>query len=299
MDTGTLWSAQIQGIWTLYASRLLRFDARYDAWYRPLLDLDGARKILEIGCGPGALAGALCRMYPEAAVTGIDRDRDFVSFAKAHVPRVDFLTGDATALPFPDDSFDATVSHTVSEHVETDAFFGEQYRVLRDGGICVVLSSRRGFSVPAPCLAMTETEKWFWDRLEPLPDPAAEYIARYPLDAQELPLAMEKYGFRDVRSGYVTIALTPDDPGTPADMAHAIIDEERYCMCEAVEAAKRKYPLVVTEEETAAVLSAIAEKFDRRVRQYDSGKRIWDTAVSVIQIVRGVKRWYDNTEKAQ
>ena len=60
-------------------------------------------------------------------------------------------------------------------------------------------------------------------------------------------------------------------------------------MCEAVEAAKRKYPLVVTEEETAAVLSAIAEKFDRRVRQYDSGERIWDTAVSVIQVVRGVK----------
>ena len=100
---------------------------------------------------------------------------------------------------------------------------------------------------------------------------------------------MEKYGFRDVRSGYVTIALTPDDPGTPADMAHAIINEERYCACEAVEAARRKYPLVVTEEETAAVLSAIAEKFDRRVRQYDSGERIWDTAVSVIQVVRGVK----------
>ncbi len=34
MDTGTLWSAQIQGIWTLYASRLLRFDAHYDVMSR-------------------------------------------------------------------------------------------------------------------------------------------------------------------------------------------------------------------------------------------------------------------------
>ena len=73
MDTGNVWSEQIQGIRTLYASRLLRFDARFDTQYRTLFDIDNARQILEIGCGPGALAGSLCRMYPEVAVTGIDR----------------------------------------------------------------------------------------------------------------------------------------------------------------------------------------------------------------------------------
>ena len=31
------------------------------------------------------------------------------------------------------------------------------------------------------------------------------------------------------------------------------------------------------------------EKFDRRLRQYDNGEKVWDTAVVVIQVVRGVK----------
>ena len=289
MDMTTFWSEQVQGIRTLYDSRLLRFDVRYDAQYLPQFALDGARRILEIGCGPGALCGALCRMYPYAAVTGIDRDANFVSFARAHVPHAVFQQGDAAALPYADGSFDATISNTVSEHIEHDAFFGEQHRVLREGGICVVLSTRSGFSVPAPCLAMTETEKRFWDKLAPLPDPAREQVGLHGMDAQALPTTMEKYGFRDVHTGYVTIALTPDDPDTPPETAHTIMEADRSGAMEAVEAAGRKHPDVITAEETAAVLSAIGEKFDRRLRQYDNGEKVWDTAVVVIQVVRGVK----------
>ena len=42
MDTGNVWSEQIQGIRTLYASRLLRFDARFDTQYREQLELTSA-----------------------------------------------------------------------------------------------------------------------------------------------------------------------------------------------------------------------------------------------------------------
>ena len=54
----TVWSQFIQGENTLYYSRKLRFCDVFAERYRSLLKLDGRRrlKILEVGCGPGALA---------------------------------------------------------------------------------------------------------------------------------------------------------------------------------------------------------------------------------------------------
>ena len=58
--------------------------------YKALFQLDEKKKltILEIGCGPGALAGALHRWYPEAEITAIDRDSEFIAFAKEHEPGI-------------------------------------------------------------------------------------------------------------------------------------------------------------------------------------------------------------------
>ena len=142
----TVWSDHIQGVLTLYLSRQLRFDDRFKEQYLKLFRLEKkkALKILEIGCGPGALAGALHRWYPEAEITGIDRDTKFIEYARAHEPRVTFLEGDALKLPFADGTFDVTISNTVSEHVEPSRFYTEQKRVLKEGGVCIVLSARKG-----------------------------------------------------------------------------------------------------------------------------------------------------------
>lgn len=96
-----IWSKRIQGIGTLYYSRKLRFDDMFFEQYKPLFGFDENKnlKILEIGCGPGALAGALRRWYKNAEITAIDRDSEFVTFAKEHEPEITFIEGDATALP--------------------------------------------------------------------------------------------------------------------------------------------------------------------------------------------------------
>ena len=178
-----VWSQYIQGCMTLFASRRLRFHDRFRDRYLPLFDLsDKPLRILEIGCGPGALAEALHRWYPKAEITGLDRDREFVHFAREHVPGVEFLEGDATALPFQDGSFDAAISNTVQEHVEPSAFFGEQLRVLKPGGVCLVLSSRRGLHAAAPCLAWNEEERAFWDKVTTLDDSMERFsVARYAM----------------------------------------------------------------------------------------------------------------------
>lgn len=288
----TLWSDYVQGIKTLYLSRKLRFDDIFFGQYKTLFDIDTERNlnILEIGCGPGALATSLHRWYPNAEITAIDRDSNFITYAKSSAPEINFLEGDAEKLPFCDCAFDITISNTVSEHIEPSKFFGEQMRVLKPGGICLVLSSRRGITSKAECLEMSDTEKKFWQKAESEYDTTYDKysICKYPMSESALPLEMEKYGFKNIRSGYALIDLTPDDPKYSANMAHDMINADRYTSIEAVDAAVR-YNKNINADEAEKVKNIINEKYDKRTALYDDGKKQWDTSVSIIMVVRGVK----------
>lgn len=288
----TIWSDYVQGIKTLYLSRKLRFDDIFFGQYKTLFDIDTERNlnILEIGCGPGALATSLHRWYPKAEITAIDRDSNFITYAKSSAPEINFLEGDAEKLPFCDCAFDITISNTVSEHIEPSKFFGEQMRVLKPGGICLVLSSRRGITSKAECLEMSDTEKKFWQKAESEYDTTYDKysICKYPMSESALPLEMEKYGFKNIRSGYALIDLTPDDPKYSANMAHDMINADRYTSIEAVDAAVR-YNKNINADEAEKVKNIINEKYDKRTALYDDGKKQWDTSVSIIMVVRGVK----------
>jgi ubiquinone/menaquinone biosynthesis C-methylase UbiE len=280
----TIWSDNIQGVMTLFLRRKLRFDDLFSEQYRKLFRLDRKTemRILEIGCGPGALAGALQRWYPDSRITAIDRDSNFIAFAKEHYPAVDFMEGDAVALPFEDGTFDVTISNTVQEHVEPAAFWGEQYRVLKPGGICLCLSARRGIRCIAACLEMTEPEKVFWDHQ---PDGESELrkyqVGRYAMAESEIPAAMEKYGFGNVSAGYAVIDLTPDDPKYSPVMAEAMIEADRQNDIEAIKSAR--------SEQEEQMISIVNGKYDKRIRLYRAGVRQWDTSVSVTMILRGEK----------
>ena len=284
-DVSSIWSEHIQGVMTLYLSRKLRFDdcffGRYESVFA--LDRDKELKILEIGCGPGALAGSLHRWYPRAQITGIDRDSRFISFARKNVEGVSFLEGDATRLPFADASFDVTISNTVQEHIEPGAFWGEQRRVLKPGGVCLCLSARKGLRCGAPCLEMTDEEKAFWDSLPQPEDEFEKYgVCRYPMSEAELPASMERHGFTNVSTGYAVIDLTPDDPKYPPGTAEAMIEEGRQADLEAIRSAH--------SDRDDKAMAAVNRKYDERLRLYRAGIRQWDTSVSVTMIVRGVKR---------
>ena len=71
----------------MYLSRKLRFDdvffTQYDKHFN--LDHDKDMNILEIGCGPGALTESLHRWYPNAIITAIDRDSNFIKFAQENI----------------------------------------------------------------------------------------------------------------------------------------------------------------------------------------------------------------------
>lgn len=287
-----IWSKHIQGANTLYYSRRLRFDDMFAKQYKELFELDEEKniKILEIGCGPGALAGALRRWYPKAEITAVDLDSEFIRFAKEHESGIIFKEGDITALPFEDSSFDAVISNTVSEHIEPAAFYGEQRRILKPNGVCLVLSSRRGICVPADCMSPGEYEKRFWEKARKHDNTLSKYsVGKYSQNEAELPAAAESFGFKDIRTGFVTAALTPDDPRYSSEFARSIINADRYSDIDSADSVLYTMPKFFSVRETEEVKRIINAKYDARIALYDRGEKQWDTNVSIIMVIRALR----------
>lgn len=288
-----IWSKYIQGTNTLYYSRKLRFDDLFEQQYKQLFDLDTSRnlKVLEIGCGPGALAGAIHRWYSNAEITAIDRDSEFIRFASEHEDGILFMEGDATRLPFEDDIFDVTISNTVAEHIEPSKFYGEQLRVLKPGGKCLVLSSRRGININPSCVtALNDFEKAFWEKVQKYDTSLETYsVCQYPMSEAEMPVAMEKYGFRNIRTGYATIDLTPDHPKFNRQLAYDMINAERYSTLDSIDSVIETMPEHFTVDEAAEMKRLANIKYDTRIEQYNRGEKQWDTNVSLIMVIQGTK----------
>ena len=286
------WSDRIQSIGTLDSSRKLRFSDRFQNAYTELFRLEEGARILEIGCGTGALCRALKRWYPSAEVVGLDRDDAFIDYARERNTGETYRKGDATALPFADGSFDVTISNTVSEHVEPSGFFGEQRRVLRDGGVCLLLSARRGIQHPAACVreeSAFETE--IWERVDAEFRRAAKEngVGAYALNEMELPAAMEKYGFRDVETHYLAINLTPDDPFYTPEEARDMINANRQNDLDNIERMESVAPGAVSKADREMLVRLVNERYDRRLALYAAGKKQWDVTLGLTMLLRGVK----------
>jgi SAM-dependent methyltransferase len=103
---------------------------------KPLLDSAGAGpgvRLLDVATGPGYVAKAAAERG--AIVTGIDFSAPMIAAARLKQPAIDFREGDAEALPFSDESFDAVVMNFGILHLaRPDQAMNEARRVLRAGG---------------------------------------------------------------------------------------------------------------------------------------------------------------------
>ncbi|MGH7254623.1 MAG: class I SAM-dependent methyltransferase [Nitrospirales bacterium] len=100
--------------------------------------LNGAERLLEVGCGEG---GNLHLMGPgRMKAIGLDVSREKVAWAFRQLPQARFVCGDATRLPFRDGAFDVVLCRDVLHHVaDKPAVAHELFRVCRAGGTIVVI----------------------------------------------------------------------------------------------------------------------------------------------------------------
>jgi arsenite methyltransferase len=113
-----------------------------------LLDPQLGEDVLDLGSGPGYLACDIAqRVGPRGSVNGVDPSQSMLAAAArrrvgADAAPLHFGTGDALALPFPDDSFDAVTATQVYEYVaDLPAALAEARRVLRPGGRLLILDT--------------------------------------------------------------------------------------------------------------------------------------------------------------
>jgi demethylmenaquinone methyltransferase/2-methoxy-6-polyprenyl-1,4-benzoquinol methylase len=171
----------------------------------------GAR-VLDVCCGTGDLAIAAERAG--GVVTGLDFSASMLERARRKSPTVDWIQGDALALPFADQSFDAaTVGFGIRNVADLDRGLRELRRILRPGGRLAILEITQPRGPLRPFFSL-----WF-DRVVPalgkvLPGgnaytylPAS--VRRFP-DAEMLAAMLGRVGFSDVtvrRMGGSIVAL--------------------------------------------------------------------------------------------
>jgi SAM-dependent methyltransferase len=117
-----------------------RFMGRYSRQLScQLADLAGVRagqRVLDVGCGPGALTAELVDRLGADHVVAVDPSEPFVEAARARHPGVIVHRASAEALPFDAAAFDASLAQLVV-HFMADpvAGIGEMARVTRPGGV--------------------------------------------------------------------------------------------------------------------------------------------------------------------
>jgi SAM-dependent methyltransferase len=121
------------------ADAYLRFMGRYSeplaGRFAELAAVRPGQRVLDVGCGPGALTAELVRRLGAGAVCAVDPSRPFAVAVGERLPGVEVAVAAAERLPFPGGAFDAALAQLVV-HFMADPVAGlhEMGRVTRRGG---------------------------------------------------------------------------------------------------------------------------------------------------------------------
>jgi ubiquinone/menaquinone biosynthesis C-methylase UbiE len=97
------------------------------------------KSVLDAGAGTGRIA---IRLHNAGAfVTALDLSPEMLAVLKRRKPAIKTVEGDLEAMPFEDNVFDMVFSSLAMVHLKkVDTFLDECYRVLKDGGLAIVVN---------------------------------------------------------------------------------------------------------------------------------------------------------------
>src|SRR6516162_970582 len=118
----------------------MRFMGQYSERLAPrfsdLAGIHDGQRVLDVGCGPGALTAELVNRVGAASVSAVEPSDSFAAAVRERLPGVEVRQSAAEQLPFPDHTFDTAAAQLVV-HFMTDPVQGlrEMGRVTRPGGV--------------------------------------------------------------------------------------------------------------------------------------------------------------------
>jgi SAM-dependent methyltransferase len=207
---------EVWGSGDAYERYIGRWSRKVAAEFLRWLAVERGRAWADVGCGTGALSETILAACAPASIEGIDRSDGFVDHARRQVrdPRVRFVTGDATRLPWEKGVFDAAISGLVLNFVpDHEAMAREMARVTKPGGrVAVYVWDYAGGM---------QLVRYFWDaaRVVTPEDASADQAERFPI-CQPGPLGalFERVGLRSVETRAIevpTVFRDFDDYWTP------------------------------------------------------------------------------------
>ncbi len=153
--------------------------------------------IIEVGCGTGNYIISLFKEYNNHKFFGFDLSQDMVNVAKSRCEKIELCVGNADkyfpyANGFANILFCIDVVHFL---VRLDVFFKESYRVLKNGGVLIIVTDSE------EDIRNRSLSKYF-------PEVVDVELERYP-SIEELYEEANKVGFRKIshegNSGYIMI----------------------------------------------------------------------------------------------
>jgi SAM-dependent methyltransferase len=181
-----------------------RWSRRLAGPFLEFTDLKDGGKILDAGCGTGALTSHLLERTEVSEIVGVDISEAYVAYAEAAIqsPRIRFEAGDLTQLDFEDATFDQIFSQLVLQFVpEVERAIHELKRVAKSDGLIAATA----WDLSGGLIFI----RIFWDVAAML-DPEAEKLRQRtftrPLTRpNELAQAWHDAGLVNVQSGELTI----------------------------------------------------------------------------------------------
>jgi SAM-dependent methyltransferase len=183
--------------------------------------LEAGTRLLEVGCGVGAVLAVLGQEYPGVRLSGLDIESKQLEFARTHLVRAGveatLTEGDALALPFEDESFDHVWMMWFLEHLaDPPEALREVRRVLVAGGAVTAIEVDYG-----TCRAEPSTPA-----LEALFDAMVRGMAAsgWSDAGTRLPGWLSEVGFREIDDGERAVRWQGDELPSQASYAADVIE---------------------------------------------------------------------------
>lgn len=119
-----------------YEIAMGRWSRRLSRSFLDFVDAPSCGALVDVGCGTGSLTLAAANRYPDARVVGIDLIPDYLTDTlRQEAQNIELKTGDASALPFDDNSFDTACSQLLINDLEhPKQALDEMVRVTKPNG---------------------------------------------------------------------------------------------------------------------------------------------------------------------